>query len=107
VLTIVFTVFQLLASLVMLRRIYEYSYWDYCKKVVLPCLLFVVLNAVVPLLVYHLMYPSEMRWERWQGLIAVCASEVVVGSLLAYAIVLGKTEREMVNQRLRRLCRRI
>ena len=98
--TIVFSSFQVLASMTMLHRIFSYSVAEYLRYVLLPCFVFLGLNALVPLLVSHAMDSS------WLRLVAICSSEVVVGGLLAWFIVMDRREKEMltgfVHKQLRR-----
>ena len=89
--TIVFSVLQVTASMTMLHRIFSYPVTDYLKRVLLPCFLFVCLNVVAPLMVCRLMDDS------WLRLVAVCAAEVVVGGLLAYFLVMDKSEKELLR----------
>ncbi len=103
VLTIVFTVFQLVACFVMLRRIFVYSYWDYARQVLLRCLLFVLLNVAV---LYACEVLAQSLGSLWLRLLLVCAAEVSIGSVLAYMIVLGDNERVMVKGYCSKILRR-
>ena len=99
-LTIVFTVLQLTASLLMLHRIFNYSFAGYTLRVLLPCVLFAVLNVACPLLVRQSMDSS------WQRLLGVCAVDVVLGVVLAYALVLDASEKQMLKGYCQKLLRR-
>jgi O-antigen/teichoic acid export membrane protein len=100
VMTIVFSSFQVLASMTMLHRIFSYSVADYLRHVLLPCIVFLILNAVVPMLVSHSMESS------WQRLVATCSIEVIIGGLLAWFIVMDKREKEMLTGYAHKLLRR-
>lgn len=99
-LTIVFTVLQLTASLLMLHRIFNYSFAGYTLRVLLPCVLFAVLNVACPLLVRQSMDSS------WLRLLGVCAVDVVLGVVLAYALVLDASEKQMLKGYCQKLLRR-
>ena len=72
----------------------------YTLRVLLPCVLFAVLNVVCPLLVRQVMDSS------WQRLLGVCAVDVVMGVVLAYAVVLGTSEKQMLKGYCQKLLRR-
>ena len=97
--TIVFSVLQVTASMTMLHRIFTYSVTEYLRRVLLPCFLFLCLNVVAPLMVCRLMDSS------WLRLVAVCIAEGIAGLLLAYFLVLGKSEKELLLNYLRKLRR--
>lgn len=98
--TIVFSTLQLITSMTMLHRIFSYSLTSYARRVLLPCLLFVGLNLVGPILVRNSMDVS------WMRLGSVCVTEVVLGGLLAYFVVMGKQEKNMLNGYVHKLLRR-
>jgi hypothetical protein len=97
--TIVFSVLQVTASMTMLHRIFTYSVTEYLRRVLLPCFLFLCLNVVAPLMVCRLMDSS------WLRLVAVCITEAFAGLLLTYFLVLGKSEKELLLNYLRKLRR--
>ncbi len=90
VMTIVFSTFQIITSMAMLHRIFDYRISDYLRRVLLPCLLFVGLNLVGPLAVYCNIDSS------WQRFVLTCATEVVLGGLLSYFIVMDKREKVLL-----------
>jgi O-antigen/teichoic acid export membrane protein len=86
-LTILFSMVQQVASLLLLHHIFPYRLGRYFAVVLLPCLLFVVLSGVIPALFCCLFEPSLARLFG-----TVCAS-ITMSTLLAIFVVIRPDER--------------
>ncbi|MBR5781893.1 MAG: hypothetical protein IKY27_07930 [Bacteroidales bacterium] len=80
---------QILCNLI-LKRIYTYSLRDYCKKVVMPCVLFAVLVPIIPIMITKIFSESLIR------LLSTIIISVLMSILVSYFIVLDKTEQNMI-----------
>lgn len=78
-------------SLILLRKVFEYSYTAYMRKVIFPCLIISVLSPILPFLISHIMPSSMLR------LFLVVCSSVICCSLLVYLFALDKYEKEFIN----------
>ena len=91
---------QQVLSLWLLHRLFPFSLQRYLQQVLLPCLLFLVLNAIGPMAVGAALRPSLIR------LLVTSATGVSVGIALAWFLILTSSERDMlvqfVNKRIRR-----
>lgn len=89
-LTVLFSMVQQAVSLLLLHRMFPFRLGRYFMVVLLPCLLFLVLSGVVPLLFCSLLEPSLLRMFG-----TVCTS-VVASSLIALFVVMRHDERSLV-----------
>lgn len=78
-------------SMFLLHKIFDYSYSDYIKKVILPCFSFSVISPIVPLAIHYFMNESFVR------LSVVVFTSVVCSILCAYLTVLSSNERYFVK----------
>ncbi len=77
-------------SMALLHQIFPYSYKNYCLKVLLPCLAFLLFAPVVPYVVKCLLTESVGRF------LAVSLISVITSAVTAMMIVFDKAERNMV-----------
>jgi hypothetical protein len=100
VLIIVCSLVQLVLSLWLLHRLFPFNFQRYLQQVLLPCLLFLVLNAIGPMVVVSTLRPSLTR------LLVTSATGVLAGMALTWLLILTSSERNMlvqfVNKRIRR-----
>ena len=100
VLIIASSLVQQVLSLWLLHRLFAFSVRRYLQLFLLPCLLFLVFNAVVPMVVVWALPPSLLR------LLVTATAGVSVGIALAWFLILTQSERDMlvqfVNKRIRR-----
>lgn len=94
-LTILFSIVQLMVSLLLLHHIFPYRLHRYFVVVLLPCLLFLALSGVVPVLFCSHFQPS---WLRLSGTVG---SSVAVSALTAFFVVLRTDERRLLLTYLR------
>lgn len=78
-------------SLILLHKVFEYSYTEYMKKVIFPCVMITILSPVLPFVISHIMTPSLLR------LILVGGSSVISCILSVYLYALDKSEKEYIN----------
>lgn len=92
VVTIAVSIVNQIVSMVLLHRVFRYSYRSYLMHVVIPCLLFSCTTPVFPLLLY-LWMP-----QGWLRLIAVLGLSVAISLPVAYFLVLEKNEKDLVKK---------
>lgn len=78
-------------SMFLLKKIFDYSYVEYIKKVILPCLFFSMLTPILPLVVHYKMMESVERFIMVGGL------SVLVSVFTAYLIVLTTSEKALIK----------
>ena len=88
--TILFSMVQQVASLLLLHRIFPYRLGRYFMVVLLPCLLFLALSGVVPLLFCCLFEPSLPRMFGTVGV------SVATSALVAFFVVMLPDERRVL-----------
>lgn len=92
VLIIVCSLVQQGLSLWLLHRLFPFSTQRYFRQVLLPCLLFFVLNAIDPMVVGYALKPSLIR------LLITATTGVSTGIVLAWFLILTPSERDMLGQ---------
>ena len=80
---------QIICNL-LLKKIFDYNLWNYCKQVIFPCFSFLLLVPILPLVIIHLFPPSLLRMMI-TGFVSVSMSLIV-----SYFVVLDKTEKSLV-----------
>ena len=99
--TFVFAVISQIASLFILKSLIDYSILHYCKKVVLPILLLIVLTVWVPFIPHFLINKCFCR------LIVVIITSFAVTIPVFYFFVLNKSEKKTINLFVKNLFGRI
>lgn len=90
------TVINQPVSMYLLNRIFKFSYRQYFKSVILPCLIFSILMLPLPFLGHHFVSNIYVR------LLTVCLITIICACLIAYYMVLDKSERELITKFIRR-----
>lgn len=85
--TIAIYVFNQIAAILMLKRLYKFSICRYFKSAIIPCFLFALLFPILPWL-YSTYYNSSIT--QLFTLYIICA---IVGLPLAYFVILNTSER--------------
>lgn len=78
-------------SLYLLKRIFEFSYSEYIKSVIIPCLFFSILMPILPLCVHALIEESFVR------LLIVVIVSIISAIVVGYVVVLSESERILVR----------
>ena len=84
-------------SMVLLKRIFTYSFLEYINKVLWPCFLFSILTPILPFVVHCLMVESFSR------LIIVVVISILVSIFVAYYVVLNADEKLLLKQLINKL----
>ena len=79
-------------SMVLLRRVFPYSYWEYCKKTILPCILYTLLLPLVPFSAHHLIMNSVLRFT------VVLLLSILMSLLIFYYIIMDKNEKAVFKK---------
>lgn len=99
-LTIVFSILCQVACLLVMHKVFPFSYKEYVSKVVLPC---VVMSVVVPIIPYLLtVYMTDSFWR----LIIICISSLITTSGILYALFLNGEEKALVSNYVHKILRR-
>lgn len=78
-------------SLVLLHKVFDYSYKDYLRTVIMPCLKLTMLSPIFPLILYFLIPESLIRF------FITTITSLIGCSLIAYFFILEKTEKELLK----------
>ncbi|MBR3744647.1 MAG: hypothetical protein IKN31_06015 [Bacteroidales bacterium] len=99
-LTIVFSILCQVACLLVMHKVFPFSYKEYVSKVVLPC---VVMSVVVPIIPYLLtVYMTDSFWR----LIIICISSLITTSGILYALFLNGEEKALVSNYVHKILRK-
>ncbi len=96
-LTIIVSVVCQIACLIVMHCVYNYSYSDYCRNTLLPCLIMTILVPLVPFAITCIMSDSFLR------LMLVCFSSLLVTTTLLYFVFFTASEKVLVQGYLRKL----
>lgn len=87
IVTIVFSVVNQLVCLIQLKIIFSYKLSDYLKTVIIPCCIITVALPIIPFFIHNAMSDSIFRF------LLVLITDLIVGVILMYFVVLSKRER--------------
>lgn len=90
--TIIFSIINQFVCLFQLKDIFEYSIIEYSKIVILPCVLVTIVLPVLPIIVHNVMAESFLRF------VFVFLTDILMGIVLIYLVVLTKNERIIITQ---------
>lgn len=76
--------------MVLLKRIFQYNIIDYCKKVLIPCMVFSIIVLCVSSIPVLLMHASLLRFA------AVSILSVMTSCIVAYYLIFTKQEQSIV-----------
>ena len=79
-----------IVDVILLRRVYVFSLWNYVLKVVLPCAITLILTSIVPIGCTYLMNDSIWRF------IVVLTSSIISCSIISFYILLSREERRKI-----------
>ena len=100
VLTIIFTIINQIICLYLLHSLFEFSYLDYLKQIILPCFLISIVLPVLPMVIRINMNESFVRF------LSIGFSDIVLALPLIYFIILNKSEKSFVIQYInKKICR--
>ena len=91
VLMIVFTVVGQALCVKIVKELIDFSVLDYCKKVIFPISLLLIMAPIMPIIPRLLMTQSFLR------LVVVCAVSVIATGCISYFVVLDKYEKERIH----------
>lgn len=77
-------------SMVLLKRVFKYSYRDYLKRVIVPCLCYSIPVFVVAAIPHLLLQQSFLR------LLLVCMVELSMSIFLLYFVILSNNEKQII-----------
>lgn len=100
VLTIIFTIINQIICLYLLHSLFEFSYLEYLKQIILPCFLISIVLPVLPMVIRINMNESFVRF------LSIGFSDIVLALPLIYFIILNKSEKSFVIQYInKKICR--
>lgn len=88
--TLIIVVINQPISMILLRKVYYYSYIEYCKEVLQPCVLFSFSIIVLVGIPHYLLSSGLLR------LFIVLITDVILSATLAYFVILKDKERSML-----------
>lgn len=90
------TLFNQIACVILLKQVYCYSIKEYLRRVIVPCLLFLLIVPVVPYIITSILPSSFIR------LLIVGVLSILLSILAAYFFVLDDTERHLLLRFIKR-----
>lgn len=90
--TIVFSVICQIVCLIIMHGVFKYSYLDYLKRIILPCIIMTLLVPLLPILLVNIMDDSLLR------LLLISVASFVITICLLYFMFLSSAEKELANQ---------
>ena len=90
--TLALTIINQPVSMAILHRNFSYSYNQYFIKVILPCILFLLTSAILPLIVHFIMDDSFIR------LCLVVVSSIFGSAVTLYLVILNTSEKEVIKR---------
>lgn len=96
-LTIVVSILCQIACLIVMHHVFSYSYWEYIRNVIFPCLIMTLLVPLAPLAIKIVMSESLLR------LLLVVVVSLAVTSALLYFVFFSKSEKQLVQGYIKKL----
>lgn len=90
--TLLITIINQPVSMMLLHRYFPYSYLEYAKEVILPCLFLSVLIPILPTIVHCVICEGFVRFA------FVCFITVISSSVIIFYVFLDDSERFMIKQ---------
>ena len=87
--SLIITIVNQLVCNLLLKKVYPYSLKEYCRKVIIPCVVFVILVPLLPFAITMIFPVSFLR------LLLTGAISVLISITVSYFLVLDKPERTM------------
>ncbi len=88
--SLIITIINQFVCNLLLKKVYPYSLKEYCRKVIIPCVAFVILVPLLPLAITMIFPVSFLR------LLLTGAISVLISITVSYILVLDKSERTML-----------
>lgn len=98
--TIVFSVICQLVCLIIMHSVFKYSYWDYLKRVVLPCAFMTLLVPLLPVFMVHTMDDSFLR------LLLISLASLAATVCLLYFVFLSSAEKGLAVKFVRKIIKK-
>lgn len=95
--TIIFSIINQVVCLIAMHNVFDYSYMDYIKKIVLPLLCMTILVPIIPFLLTCFLHDSFIR------LLFITLSCFIVSLLLLYFVFLTSKEKNIARQFINRI----
>jgi len=97
---IVFSVICQFVCLIIMHSVFKYSYWDYLKRVVLPCAFMTLLVPLLPVFMVHTMDDSFLR------LLLISLASLAATVCLLYFVFLSSAEKELAVKFVRKIIKK-
>ena len=91
VMTIVFSILNQIICLLLLRKLFPYGLTTYIKEVILPCLIFMGVVPLAPIILHKICTCGFVR------LIVVFATDILVGIIATYSIIFNREEKKIIK----------
>lgn len=92
VITIIVSILNQTVALIGMHKVFDFSYSDYIKQIIVPCLSMTVLVPIIPFLI-TLVVPDSFGRVILVGLVSVTISGIVL-----YTLFLSASEKSMIQQ---------
>ena len=78
-------------SMILLHKIFNYSYFSYCKEVILPCFIITISAPILPFFLSFFLAPTFIR------LIIITIVSIIFSSVMVYVFGLSNVEKEIIT----------
>lgn len=94
--TIIIYLINQIIGMIIVRKVFDYSYVSYIKEVVLRSLAFTIIVPILPFVLLNYMNPSFVR------LIYICLITAGISLVATYGLMLSSEERDQIKMKLNR-----
>lgn len=95
--TIIVYVVNQIVGMIMLKKVFNYSYSSYLGKVILPCFVFTILTPIIPLILSNVISDSIIRF------LIICFMSIMSSGICTYIIILNSDERNKINLKIKKI----
>ena len=97
IVSLIMTIINQYVCMLLLKRIFQYDIIDYCKKVLIPCVVFGIIVISVSYIPVLLLQPSFLRFA------LVLALSITTSSIVAYYMIFTKQEQFLAKSFIKKL----
>ena len=90
IISLIMTAINQYVCMILLKRIFQYNIIDYCKKVLIPCMVFSIIVLCVSSIPVLLMYTSLLRF------VTVAILSLMTSCIVAYCLIFTKQEQSII-----------
>lgn len=101
IVSLILSTINIIASLIIVHRIFAFNYTEYLREVIAPCLVLSFLTPLLPFLISFLMPSSVLR------IVLVCIADIISILFLTYHIALSNSEKQIAKSIIKKITSKI